>query len=240
MVALANLPSEYYLRNLTAGVFSHFDEFVSADKFTDTSGDSGAAVANVDAAGGVVTLTTGATDNNECYLLSTKELFLFAANKPLVVCARLKYTEANTDDANVAFGLMNAVGADSILDNGGGMKASYSGAVFYKIDGGTLWNVETSIATTRTGNALLSAANSLDKIAHTAGSTAYQNLEIESIPYSSTNHRVNFYIDGAHVYSIDQVYTSVTEMMVFVGVKAGDTNSEVVSVDYLGGYQKIN
>ena len=90
----------------TYGFFDDFCEFVSGDLFTDISADVGAAVANVDAAGGAVTLTTGATDNNECYLLSTKELFLFAADKPLVFEARLKFTEANTDDANVILGIL--------------------------------------------------------------------------------------------------------------------------------------
>lgn len=236
---LLDLPVEAVLRDQTYGVWSHFDEFVTGDKFTDTSGDTGAAVANVDAAGGVVTLTTGATDNNECYLLSTKELFLTAENKPMIALARLKYSEANTDDANVAFGFMNAVGADSILDNGGGLKSSYSGYVFFKEDGQTLWSVESSIGTTRTGTTRLTATNSLDKSAKTAGSTAYQALRIEVVPFSSTQCRVDFFIDNVHVYSIVQTYTSVTEMMVFVGVKAGDTNSEVVSVDYLGAFQKL-
>lgn len=144
------------------GFFEDFLDFVSGDLFTDTSGDSGAAVANVDAAGGQVTLTTGATDNNECYLLTTKELFLFAANKPARGRWRFKHTEANTDDANIAFGFMNAVGADSILDNGGGPKASYSGAVVFKVDGGTKWNAEVSIAGTQS-TVELSAATTLTK-----------------------------------------------------------------------------
>ena len=32
-------------------------------------------------------------------------------------------------------------------------------------------------------------------------------------------------------------YTSATEMMAFVGVKAGGANSEVVNVDYVAAYQ---
>jgi hypothetical protein len=237
MPALLNLPSTVLNRRLWYGVESDFDEFVTGDKFTDTSADTGAAVANVDAAGGTVTLTTGGTDNNECYLLSTKELFLFANNKPLLASARLKFTEANTDDANVFFGLMNAVAADSIVDDGAGPKSSYSGAIFYKVDGGTNWKVQTSIATTRTGDTELTAANALNKVAQ-AIDTAYHWFDIESVPFSSTQHKVNFYIDEVQVYSITQTYTSATEMNLFVGVKAGGANSEVVTVDYLGCWQK--
>lgn len=238
MPALLNLGPSVLNRRLVFGVESDFDEFVTGDKFTDTSADTGAAVANTDAAGGVVTLTTGATDNNECYLLSTKELFLIAQDKPILASCRLKYSEANTDDANVAFGLMNAVAANSIVDNGAGLQSSYSGATFFKVDGGTNWKVEASIATTRYGAAELTAANSLDKVAHVAASTAYQWLDIEIVPFSGTQAKVNFYIDEVLVQSITMTYTSATEMMVFVGVKAGDTNSEVVSVDYLGAWQK--
>lgn len=244
MMLLDTLP-DFDMRKQTFGVWSHFDEFVSGDKFTDTSPDTGAAVANVDAAGGVVTLTTGGTDNNECYLLSTKEIFLFAQDKPIHAACRLKYSEANTDDANVAFGLMNAVGADSILDDGAGLKASYSGAAFFKVDGQTNWRVECSIGTTRTGpngtstSMLLDAAGSLDRAAKVAASSAYQWLEIIVKTLSSTLARAEFFINGVHVQTIEFTYTSATEMMLFVGNKAGGANTEVLSVDFLGAQQKL-
>jgi len=218
------------------GFFEDFLEFVTGDLFTDTSADSGSGVANVDAAGGQVTLTTGTTDNDECYLLTTKELFLFAANKPLIAECRLKFTEANTDDANVAFGLMNAVGANSVLDNGGGPAASYSGAVFFKVDGETHWNAESSLAGTQTTTAL-TALNSLDGQLKTAGGGVWQTLRIEVIPISSTEATVYFYIDGVLVITQSLTYTSATEMQVFVGVKAGGANAEVVYVDSILAYQ---
>jgi hypothetical protein len=232
---LIELPDEMLIGPRSFGFFEDFLDFVSGDLFTDTSGDSGAAVANVDAAGGQVTITTGATDNNEAYLLTTKELFLFAANKSLVCEARLKTPEANTDDLNVAFGFMNAVGADSILDNGGGPKASFSGVLFYKIDGGTRWNVIASVGTTRE-SVELTAANSLNKIAQ-SNSSSFQTLRIEVQPLNTTQAEARFYIDGIHVYKLIFTYTSATEMMAFVGAKAGDTNSEVVTVDYIAAYQ---
>lgn len=243
-VSLLDAPVELQVGRKQFGFFEDFNEFVSGDLFTDTSADAGAAVANVDAAGGAVTLTTGATDNNECYLLTTKELFLFAANKPILFEARLKYTEANTDDANVAMGLMNAVGANSIIDDGAGLVASYSGACFFKIDGGTNWKVETSLAATRTGTIELTAVNSLDKVAKTAGGGSYMGFRIEIVPISSTQAEASFYIDSDDdgdftlVQKITFTYTSATEMMAFVGVKAGGANSEVVTVDYVACYQK--
>jgi hypothetical protein len=218
------------------GFFEDFETFVTGDLFTDTSADSGATIAVGDAAGGVNVLTTGATDNNEAYLLTTKELFKFAANKPLLFEARIQYAEANTDDANVCLGFMDAVGANSILDDGAGPKASYSGAVFFKVDGGTRWQAESSLAGSQTTTDL-TAANSLSKSAQTAGGASYQTLRIEVIPVSSTEAEVSFWIDGVHVMKHSLTYTSATEMMAFVGVKAGGANSEVVNVDYIAAYQ---
>lgn len=236
MPKLLTLPDVFTLGQRQFGFFEDFLEFVTGDLFTDTSADTGAAVANVDAAGGRVTLTTSNVDNNECYLHTTKELFLFAADKPIVFETRLQYAEANTDDANICFGLMNAVGANSILDNGGGPKADYSGAVFFKVDGGTRWNVETSLGTSQTTTDL-SATNSLDKLAKTAGGASFQTFRIEVLPISSTEAEVSFYIDGVLVAKHSLTYTSATEMMAFVGNKAGDTNSEVLTVDYITAYQ---
>lgn len=221
----------------TFGAFDDFLEFVSGDLFTDTSADTGAAVANIDGAGGQVTLTTGATDNNECYLLTSKELFKFADDKPLVFETRLKYSEANTDDANVCMGLMDAVGANAILDNGGGPKASYSGAVFFKVDGGTRWNVEVSDSGTQT-TVELTAANSLNKTAQTAGGTSFATFRIEFAPYTSTKAEIRFFIDDTLVYKVSEyTFANATEMNAFVGVKAGDSNSEVVTVDYVSAFQ---
>jgi hypothetical protein len=237
MLLLNKLP-EYDLRRQVFGVFTHFDEFVSADKFTTTTENSGA-VSNVDAIGGQVTIVTGATDNNETYLASTKELFLITNGKPIHAAARLKYSEASGTAANVAFGLMNAVGADAIVDNGAGLKSSYSGAAFYKVDGGTLWNAEASIGTTRYGNALLNANNSLDKIAKAAAGTVFQWLEISITPHSATLARVDFFIDGIHVWTTEMTYTNATEMQVFIGAKTGSANALTVTADFLGAIQKL-
>lgn len=237
MPALLPRPDASLLLPRVFGFDEDFPEFVSGDLFTDLSPDSGAAVAITDAAGGVVTLTTGATDNNECYCHTTKELFLFAAGKPIFYETKLKWTEANTDDANVLAGFVDAAGANTIVDDGAGPKASYSGALFFKVDGGTSWWVEVSIAGTQQ-TVELTAANSLDKTLHTsAGAGTYQTLRIEVVPINSTQQEVSFFIDGVHVYKFTQTYTSATEMNALVGVKAGGANSEVVSVDYISAWQ---
>lgn len=212
-----------------------FIGFTDTSLWTETSPDTGATVAlDADGIGGVIQLTTGATDNNEAYLESN-EIAKFAASKPIHLEALVQYTEANTDDANILVGLMDAPGADSLLDNGAGPKASYSGAVFFKVDGGTKWNVESSIAGTQTTT----------ETDVTAGGSAQQRLEIDVYPTSSTSADIVFKIDGRqcrdsggtaikHTVSI----ASATEMAIAFGVKAGGANSEVLNVDYVAFRQK--
>jgi hypothetical protein len=242
MTTLLSLPPDFYIKKRSFGFFEDFEHFVTGDLFTDTSADSGAAVAMTDAAGGQITLTTGGTDNNECYLLTTKEIFLIAANKPLMFECRFNINEANTNDAAVALGFMSAVAADSIVDGGLTVQSSYSGAVFLKPKDTLTWTVETSIATTRTGTTSLTAANSLDGVAKVSTDAGWQTVRIEITPISATEAEAAFYHAGASgsltlAKKITFTYTSATEMNAFVGVKAGGANSEIVTVDYITAYQ---
>lgn len=226
---------------LQFGFFEDFFEYISGDMFTIVATDSGTVTAG-DAAGGVLTLNPSdgtVVNNDETYIKGTKEVFLFAADKPLVFEARVKFTEGSTDDANILVGLANAVAANHLQDDGAGPPASYSGAVFFKVDGGTVWNCETSISTTQTTTELSATnANNISKTAQTAGG-AYQTLRIEFLPYSSTKADVRFYIDGTLVARHDFTFTSATEMQICFGIKNGaDTTVEALLVDYVGCYQK--
>jgi hypothetical protein len=212
--------------------FTIFDDFlwyVTAHLWTSLAADSGTSVAVGDAAGGVLVLTTGATDNNEALVKTTNELFLFAVDKPLRGEARVQFAEANTNAANVAFGFADALGANLLLDDGGGAKASFSGALLYKVDGGTTWNFITSVGTTRTVTAT----------AVTAGGASYQTLRIEAREQGGVVEVVPI-IDGTQAldangrpikHRLDP--TSATEMQAGCYVKAGGANSEVLRVDYL-------
>ena len=221
------------------GFFDDFEWMITAHRWTSVLTDSGTATIG-DAAGGILALVASdgtVADNDEAYIRSASEIFLFAAAKPMFCEARLQYTEANTDDANVIFGFASAVAANHLQDNGAGPLASYSGAVFFKVDGGTNWNVEKSIAGTQT-TAELTAANSLTKSAQTAGGASYQTLRIEAEPHGGGTMDVSFFIDGVLVYKMkDTTYASATEMHVFAGVKNGDTNLETLNVDYIEAWQ---
>jgi hypothetical protein len=213
-----------------------FHEFVTGDLWTSLVADAGTSLTVNDAHGGRVTLATGATDNNEAYVFTTKELFKIADGKPHEIIARLQFAEANTDDANVAMGFMDAVGANALVDNGAGPKASYSGATIFKVDGGTKWKCQSSNG----------AAQVTTESKHTAGGSGFHTLRITIEPIDSVNAEVSFWIDTAGGDNWSQMrdandkpikhtlaLASLTEMMAFAGVKAGGATSESLVIDLI-------
>lgn len=241
MPAQIEIPEQMRLGRLNAGFFDDFEEFVSGDRWTVVATDAGGATMQ-DGHGGVLLLDCSdgtVADNDEVYLKSTNEILKFQAGQPIVVEAKIKFAEANTDDANVIFGVANAVAANHLQDNGAGPPASYSGAVFYKVDGGTTWNVEVSDSTTQTTVALDGTQRAVQGspmagASQAAGGGVWERLRIEFMPTTGTKADVTFFKDGVGVAKVkDYDYSNATEMNIFVGAKNGDTNEETVSIDYI-------
>lgn len=230
----------------TSRLLSNAYSYVVEDDFTgdqadtvfiDTVTDSGSVTIG-DAVAGIAALVPSdgtVADNDEAYFACPNEVFLFAAGKPMIARARLQFTEANTDDANVAFGFLSAVAANAIVDNGAGIRTSGSGAVIYKVDGGTVWKCVTMMNGTQT----------VSTSATTAGGASYQVLEVEAVDAEHSQITVTFKVDGAYLrdsttgLAIRHTVTisSATEMQVFAGVKNGDTNLETLNVDYIAAAQ---
>ena len=244
---LLSLPGSFTGRNAMF-LESDFANYTTAqDGFSSVITDSGT-VSVGDASGGKLSIVpSSAADNDKSYIKSTNELFLFANNKPQVAETHLQFTEANTDDANVMFGFMNAVAANSILDNGAGPAASFSGAVIYKVDGGTVWKCASSIGT----------SNTVSTSTSTAGGALYQSLRIEcvclnsivevtywianiaALASTSTTIPSMPLIDSTTLKPIKHTFsvTSATEMNLFAGVKNGAGNLETLNLLRLCGAQ---
>lgn len=228
------------------------DDFIGLDTTTwlTLAADAGASVAeDQDGIDGIVTLTTGAVDNNEAYLF-TNEIAKFLNGKPFDVLAIIQYAEGNTDDANIIFGIGEGFGAaNTLLDNGAGPPADYEGAVFFKVDGGTRWNFETSVGTSQTTTELDAGA----------GGSAWHTLQLQFRPLSATEYEVTPWIDRAGGNSLTVpmpyntnfgaasrlapvkhrfTYTTPGEMALCFGVKAGGGVSEVLNVDLVAFAKK--
>lgn len=236
MPPVLDLPDELRDRRFF-GQFTDFTEGLGTVAYTTTATDIGTATVG-DAVGGILAMTPSdgtVADNDEIYVQGKSEIFKFAANKPLIFEARLQFTEANTDDLNMAVGFANAPIADTLVDNGAGLKTSFSGACIYKVDGGTVYRFVTSLGSTQT----ITASTT------TAGGASYQTARIEIRPISSTQLEAVPYIDGvqlkdANGYPIKHfiTFSGATEMTWFAGMKNGaGTNVETLNLDYIGGWQ---
>lgn len=221
----------------TFHVWNDFEEDQSDIRAVDTVTDTGT-VAIGDTARGVAVLTPSdgtVADNDEAYLATPNELFIFAAGRPLYGRFRIQFTEANTDDANIAVGFQNAVGANSIVDDGAGVKTSGSTLAIYKVDGGTKWICASAcngVATTTTSTT-------------TAGGASYQTLEIVCQDFDTTNMEVVFKCDGVRLKDSNNndirhfvPIANATEMSLWAGVKNGGANLETLNLDYWYGAQK--
>lgn len=236
MTKLVDVQPLTRIRN-THEVVDDFDWMISPHVWTTTLTDLGTATVGT-GAGGILPLVPSdgtVADNDEAYITVTNKAFLFADDKPLVFEARIQFTEANADDANVMVGVYSATGANQLLDNSGGPPASYTGAVIFKVDGGTVWQCETSVAGTQTTTASVS----------TAGGSSYQTLRIEFKPFSSTQADVVFLLDGSPLLdssgnAIKHTYTYTSAAAAGPGacVKNGDVNLETLNIDYIYCGQK--
>jgi hypothetical protein len=220
-------------------IFDDFTNDQSDISWVDTITDTGTALVGDNAAGIMVLTPSDGTvaDNDEVYLASPNEVFLLAAGKPLLGMAYVKFTETTSGVFNCAFGFQNAVGANSIIDDGGGLKVSGSTIGIYKIDGETVWRC-------------VSANNSVSTVSislTTAVSTAYQKLEIEVVDFTTLQCKVMFTVNGVPLRDsttgLPIVHTvtlaSATEMMVFAGAKLGAaTNNDTLSIDWIAAWQK--
>ena len=226
--------------NARRRTYTHFDDCDGLGTvFTDLKQNSSGATAVLDEADGVVEVATGATtplDNDECYRESAEVLKFENSFK---VVSRIKFTEANTDDANVlAIGFQNAPVLATVLgDAGAGPRGTYYGAMIYKVDGGTKWVCQTSVGSTQ----------STDTTDVLSTSSDFVDFEIEFQPTENggTYGEVSFKIDGQHC-TIDGSNTgerikheialaSATEMAVLSGIKCGAaTQEEVLKMDYIG------
>lgn len=209
-------------------------DLVAVDTITDT----GTVLIN-DEANGVATFTpadASVADNDEAYLATPNALFIFAQGRPIYGRARLKFAETAAGIYNAAFGFQNAVGANSIVDDGGGLKVSGSTLGIYKVDGESVWRC-------------VSACNGVATVTKSttpAVAGTWYELEIEAVDYDGATMTVTFRVGG--VYLKDAYGQNIRHsvpianaalMQLFAGAKLGAaTNNDTLKLDYWYGSQR--
>lgn len=221
-----------WLRDQTV-FMDDFFWLISPHFWTSDVTDAGSACAmDADGDGGIVTMSTGAVDNNEVYLRSTNQAWTFGAGESIYVEARVQYSEAATSACNFAFGLSSELDADDFLqDDGAGPDANHTGAVIFKVDGGTVWKAHTSNSTTQTTSTSVK----------TAGGSSYQRLALKLEDVDGTNMDVTFFVDDQPL--LDSSFrrpikhqvaiASAAAMNLGFYLKAGSGSEETVNLDYV-------
>src|SRR3990172_4162128 len=120
------------------GFFDDFFSYTDAQLWTLAAGTgtgTAAVIAPGDAvngSGGILRITTGATDNDEEYLYTTNELWKVANDKPIMAIARLRLTQSGANRSAFVFGLVDAPADNLIVSDEGGLATGKHGALFYK------------------------------------------------------------------------------------------------------------
>lgn len=213
-----------------------FDDFVADQSdlfFVDTITDAGTALAG-DEVNGVMTLTPSdgtVADNDEVYIASANAIFKYGTNREIYGRCKLQFTETTATIYNVGFGFMDAVGANTLIDDGGGPKVSGSTLAIYKVDGGAVWKCASACNGTSTiSTSTTSAVTATDYV-----------LEIECKDWDGVSMQVCFKVDGVYLKDSNNLVikhtvaiASAAQMQVWAGAKLGAiTNNDTTKVDYI-------
>lgn len=192
--------------------------------------------------GGVITLSPSdpngsAAASDEIYLYQSLNTLEPTAGYPIYFEALIQYTEANTSDAGIFFGLASSFGtAGLITAASAGMKNTGTIIGFYKIDGQTNWSVIAQNGST----------NFSEETTIACGTSTYQRLSVEMLDDISGYTKVVFKVDGqlARVASFPQLpYTAlltlsgIANCSIGFGVKNGASvtgGAESLNIDYVG------
>ncbi len=211
------------------GHIEDFFDYNSGDMWTSLAADTGSSVACTAAvSGGILLLTCGGDNNDECAVATTNTVYKPAANKPGVCRMRAQFADADSLSANIALGFSSIFTADFITDNGAALAADFSGAVFFKKDQDTYWSVAVSNGTTQTitrTNVVASNAN-------------YHDFEIRIMPFSSTQFEVTYHYDGQQVRDANgdtikhtALIASIAAMKVGMYAKQGGATAQTANLD---------
>lgn len=200
--------------------------------------DATSTVAIVDGVGGKWVITTH-VDDNDAAVLKSREIYKLATSKPIHYRSELAVS-VNAALDNYAFGLCDGATLDLPLANDGGTIAiPNDGILFVKLDGDTVWSVQTEVGTAFTKTAT--------DIAVDASQHVFE-FSVEHKSGTTTGELVaTFKIDGVQCQDasgnlIEHVITlgTATEMAAIYAAKTGDVGgatASVMTLDRIDCYQ---
>jgi len=209
--------------NYAYGFFDDFLTYTTAHEGWIVQADAGETQDITDAAGGVISIACDGDDNDEAYIYRMAETYKISGAKKIYFEARIKFTEAATDDANVYVGMTaDDVSAGDLLGDDGAGPSTDDSICFFKVDGGTVWQTETSVGASQSTNTSVA----------TRGSGSWVRLG-----FIADATGVDFYIDGGKVDTRPTTSLPDTEIRIALGVKAGGAHTETLLVDWVKACQ---
>ena len=232
-VCLNAIPA-HLLDTSPRGEIRFFDDFFSFDDTATVgrwvfAGDATGTQVVGDGKGGLLVITTHTDNEDEAYISSANEAFIFNTTDRVSFACRLSLTEAATDAANWIVGLSDTVAADSMVDAGAGPMASFDGAVFYKVDGTMSIGFCTSNAAVQSKTAAL--------VAFVSASQYVVGFEYDPNAGVTANVTPWVYNETTGVLTVGTAHTltiaGLEEMHALLGVKAGTAAAQALVVDYV-------
>lgn len=210
----------------TEFIFDEFNNYTTAGLWTTVAGSSGTTAMATDGSSTIV-CTTAATAHDIQGFRTTNKLFLPAVGIPHMCKARVIYASQATNNAGVAFGFMSTTTLSLTTTD---PSASFSGAILYKLEGGTTWNLMTSNGSTK-------------KIGQgTAPATdGTYDLEIQINDHDGTQCEVVGVVNGLQLTDSNNLpiklmlpYASLAIQYLAGFVDAGSANVQTASFNYAG------
>jgi len=201
-----------------------FGEMVAGGLWAE-SGDTSFSVEPTDTANGITTVTTDTNDNDEVIFRKVTENFIFGTKK-MWYQAGVQITEAAANSANIFVGLSDTHGANFMQDDGAGTNTTYTGAGFFKVDGGTVWQFEGAAGATK--------STDTDIGAFASGSIAVLEFIYEPYP-NGVSGVLTAYLNSVKGGSVTITLSNfATDFMkpIFV-VKAGTAAAQAMLIDYI-------
>ena len=213
------------------------DDFLNLDTVKWTTVDDGGTGTNTanSAVGGEVSIVTAAADNDYHFMKETGAgHFKVATGKPIWFTARVTLTQAATNAANFVFGISSVVDSTLLGNDGGGPPSSYSGFLFFMVDGSLYLQFETSNATTQTTNSTL--------LLTTSGRSYQCGFHVDSGDGTTAIVTPWVYDETAATRTVGTPHkvalASIAAGSVVYGVKAGSSSAETLKIDYIRAVQK--
>lgn len=216
-------------------LFDDFTWYVDAHQWTKVTVGTGTLTHEGDAGRTCVKLFATA-DKDAAVLATTDEIGKYTANKAIIAECRVIFTDVDTDDGALFFGLADVVDGSQVADATGAITATDAIGI-YKLMDTSVWAFHTEINGSVTG---IGTATTGSTSTTTAGGSSFQTLRWELLPRTSTVFEARPYVDGVQLRTSANVpimhtvtLGTATEQHFQFAIKSPDAADFSVFVDYM-------